>query len=103
MPHPTESTLLDNQDGRLNAVTMTDHLSASLDELSADMIAIIFGYLAPEVIMGLRQVCVKWRDAAKKAIISSNFEVNSVEKFNVMIFMTTALPNMQQIWKLQIR
>ena len=98
MPHPTESTLLDGRNDRLNAMTMAHHLLASLDELDADVIAIMFGYLAPEAIMPLRRVCTKWRDAAKKAIVPlTDFVVDDEKKFNVMISMTTALPNMQQI------
>mmetsp|Transcript_31816 Transcript_31816/g.53859 ORF Transcript_31816/g.53859 Transcript_31816/m.53859 type:complete len:383 (-) Transcript_31816:26-1174(-) len=98
MPHPTESRLLDGQNDRLNAATMVNHLSASLDELHADVIAIMFGYLAPEAIMPLRRVCTKWRDAAKKAIVPlTDFVVDGEKKINAMASMATALPNMQQI------
>ena len=71
---------------------------ASFDEVSADEVAIIFGFLPRQDIMHLRRVCTTWRDAAKKTLVPlTAFAVNSVRSYNAMRAMSTALPNLQQL------
>ena len=68
-----------------------------LDYLSADVIEHILGCLGPVDIMRAR-CCMKWREAAKKTIVPIiNFHVNSVDKYNAMAAMATALPNLQKL------
>ena len=71
----------------------------TVDKVSTDGIAIIFGFLTPEDIMRLRQVCSRWKDAAKKTIVppSITIVVNSVDKYRAMAAMTEWLPNLQQL------
>eukprot|EP00984_Skeletonema_dohrnii_P025875 scaffold15094_cov223-Skeletonema_dohrnii-CCMP3373.AAC.5 len=70
----------------------------TVEQLSADAVAIIFGYLPHQDIMRVRRVCTTWRDAAKKTIVPpSDFEVDSVRSYNAMRVMATALPNFQQL------
>ena len=67
------------------------------EELSADEVAIIFGFLCYTDIMHAR-VCSTWREAAKKTRVPpTEFVVDSVSSFNAMRAMSTALPNLQQI------
>ena len=69
----------------------------SFDDLSTDEVAIIFGYLPPADIMRAR-LNKKMREAATKTIVPpTNFVVNSVGKYNALVAMATALPNLQQI------
>jgi len=69
----------------------------SAEELSTDEVAIIFSFLPPEDIIRAR-VCTTWRDAAKKTLVPlTEFEVNSVRKYNAMRVMSSALPNLQQL------
>mmetsp|Transcript_37379 Transcript_37379/g.76322 ORF Transcript_37379/g.76322 Transcript_37379/m.76322 type:complete len:107 (-) Transcript_37379:253-573(-) len=46
-----------------------DDLAAMANELSDDVVAIIFGCLPPEDTMRMRGVCKKWREAAKKTLV----------------------------------
>mmetsp|Transcript_30519 Transcript_30519/g.61249 ORF Transcript_30519/g.61249 Transcript_30519/m.61249 type:complete len:433 (-) Transcript_30519:282-1580(-) len=70
--------------------------NASLNDLSADELAMIFGCLGPIEILPLRRVCHKWSDAAKKTIVPlTNFRVGSGKAYHVMRTMATALPNLQ--------
>ena len=72
--------------------------NASLNDLSADELAMIFGCLGPVNIMPLRRVCHKWGDAAKKTIVSlTKFMVDNEKSYNVMRTMATALPNLQHL------
>eukprot|EP00984_Skeletonema_dohrnii_P031654 scaffold24446_cov97-Skeletonema_dohrnii-CCMP3373.AAC.3 len=72
--------------------------AAMANELSGDIIAIIFGCFPPEDIMRMRHVCKKWREAAKTTIVPmADFSVDSVRKYNAMRAMTTALPHLQQL------
>jgi hypothetical protein len=78
-----------------NEMHFTD---GTANKLSGDEVAIIFSFLTPKVIMRLRRVCSKWRDATQITIVPlTEFEVNSVETYNAMRVMSTALPNLQQI------
>eukprot|EP00984_Skeletonema_dohrnii_P029502 scaffold20195_cov75-Skeletonema_dohrnii-CCMP3373.AAC.2 len=66
--------------------------------LSADEFACILGFLPPKQIMCLRRVCKTWREAAKKTIVPIvDFHVNSIDKYNALNVMATAMPNLQQI------
>jgi len=76
---------------RSGGSSVTEHL----DDLSADVIEHILGCLGPVDIMRAR-CCKKWRAAAKETIVPIiNFHVNSVEKYNAIAAMATALPNLQ--------
>eukprot|EP00984_Skeletonema_dohrnii_P034512 scaffold33581_cov220-Skeletonema_dohrnii-CCMP3373.AAC.4 len=66
------------------------------EKLSADEVAIIFGFLSHVDIMRAR-VCTTWREGAKKTLVSTGFVVNSERSFNLMTVMSTALPNLQQL------
>ena len=69
------------------------------EKLSADEVAIIFGFLSHADIMRAR-VCTTWRDAAKKTLVpptDTDFRVNSMRSYNAMRVMATALPNLQQL------
>eukprot|EP00984_Skeletonema_dohrnii_P034363 scaffold33538_cov179-Skeletonema_dohrnii-CCMP3373.AAC.8 len=78
-----------------------DDAEASSDArpiLSADEFACILGFLPPKQIMCLRRVCKTWREAAKKTIVPIvDFHVNSIDKYNALNVMATAMPNLQQI------
>ncbi len=71
---------------------------------TADIANMILSYLGWADIMRAR-VSRKWREAAKMTIVvpqtpsdtASAFVVDSVDKFNAMRVISTALPNMQQI------
>ncbi len=77
----------------------------SVDEL-ADVLAIIFSFFRFNEIMLLRCVNKQWREAAKQTIVPSvpwtpflkPFCVDSVEKYNGVSVMSTALPNLQQLY-----
>jgi hypothetical protein len=61
-----------------------------------EVVAIIFSFLPPVEIMCLRRVCTTWRDAVKKTLVPmTEFDFNSVRKYNAMRVMSTALPNLQ--------
>ena len=102
MPHHKKSRLDDRLDGPVaNAAVsaVVDRYTATTaNELSGDVVAIIFGCFPPEDIMRMRRVCKKWREAAKTTIVPmAEFRMNSVDKYNAMAAMTTSLPNLQQI------
>jgi len=69
----------------------------SFDDLGTDVLANIFGCLPPKDIMRAR-LNKKMREAAKKTIVPlANFSIDSVDKYNAMAAMTTALPNIQYL------
>jgi len=94
------------EDGQQNGGGMTtddDDNSSSFDRLGTDALANIFGFLLPEDIM-LARLNKKMREAAKKTIVPlTDFVVDSartgdsVRKYNALVAMSTALPNLQQI------
>ena len=95
MPHPEENKM----GGHLNDdVVVTDSaFVASFDNL-VDVLPNILGFLPPKDIMRQRRVCRKCSEAAKKTIVPlTDFRLNSVEKYNAMVVMTRALPNLQQL------
>jgi hypothetical protein len=71
---------------------------ASIESLSGDVLANIFGFLLPRDIMNAR-VNNKMRDAAKITIVPPTYElvVDSVKRYNAMNVMATALPNLPKI------
>jgi len=98
MPHHKKPRL-DGPAANATISAVVEHNAASAaNELSGDVIAIIFGFFPPDDIMRMRRVCRKWREAAKKTIVPmADFGVDSVVKYNAMRVMTTALPNLQQL------
>eukprot|EP00985_Skeletonema_marinoi_P006901 scaffold3013_cov112-Skeletonema_marinoi.AAC.7 len=81
-----------------NDMILTDDETA--EELSADEVAIIFGFLSPYDIMHAR-VCTTWRDAAKKTVVPPSYEsyykIYNVRSYNAVRAMSTALPNLDQL------
>jgi hypothetical protein len=70
---------------------------ASIESLSGDLLANIFGFLLPQEIMCVR-LNRKMREAAKITIVPpAEFVVDSLRKYNSMSVMATALPNLQKI------
>eukprot|EP00984_Skeletonema_dohrnii_P035026 scaffold34598_cov85-Skeletonema_dohrnii-CCMP3373.AAC.2 len=89
---------LDGKRADAAVATCDDYLVAMANELSGDVVAIIFGCFPPKEIMHMRRVCKKWREAAKRTIVPPTvFDVNSLDKYNALVAMATALPNLQQI------
>jgi hypothetical protein len=101
MPRSKKPRLLDAADNHVGSGGSEIVGAATADDLSVAIKAMIFGYFSTVDIMHLRCVCKKWREAAKKTIVpyssQSNFYVDSVNKYNGMRVMTTALPNLQQL------
>jgi len=98
MPHHKKSRL-DGPvaDAAVSAVKDRDS-AAMANELSGDVVAIIFGFFPPEDIMRMRCVCKKWREAAKRTIVPmADFSVDSVDEYNAIRVMATVLPNLQQL------
>ena len=101
MSRPKKPRLLEERSdthvgGGDNAVI--ERSSATVDDLSAEMKAIIFGYFGPTEIMCLRCVCKKWREAAKKTIVpQAPFSVSTIDTYNAMRVMTRAIPNLQRL------
>ena len=63
-----------------------------------DVLPNILGFLTPEDIMRQRRVCKNCNDATRKTVVPlANFRVNSLNKYNAMVVMTRAMPNLQQI------
>ena len=102
MPRPNKKQRRLLEDGQSHetepAVDHDDDIVAgSIDDLSTDELANIFGYLSPEDIMRAR-LNNKMREAATKTIVPpTDFVVDNVKKYNAMAAMATALPNLQMI------
>ena len=101
MSRPKKPRLLEERSdthvgGGDNAVI--ERSSPTVDDLSAEMKAIIFGYFGPAEIMCLRCVCKKWSEAAKKTIVpQAPFSVSTIDTLNAMGVMTRELPNLQRL------
>ena len=112
MPRPTKKKRLDGQQSA--AAADIDILVSCFDDLSIDELAHIFGFLPVEDIMRLRRINKKTVEAARITHVPmvdidydrfyffhyctpGYFSVHSVEKYNAMRNMTTALPNLQQL------
>jgi hypothetical protein len=98
MPHPEEKKrrLLHRND----AVTASDVLSASLDDIGVDVLAKIYGFLPIENIMCLRGINKKSREAVKMTLVPPTalcFCVDNEDNYNAMRVITRAMPNIQQI------
>ena len=66
---------------------------ANFDELAG-----VFAFLRPEELMiCVRCVCKRWKEVAREMIVSTEFAVDSVGKYNLMRLMARDLPNLQQI------
>ena len=72
--------------------------------LSANMLAMIFGFLPVKEIMRSRRVCSDWKEAAKGTFVPfknycsyDEFNVWNTDTLRAMQAMTTALPNLQQL------
>ena len=100
MPHPPKKQRLQCHQQNVDLPDDDGNNSfpaATFDDLS-DMLANIFEFFTPQGIMRLRCVRKEWREAAKKAIVPlSPFCVDGDNKYNAMVVMTDALPNLQQI------
>jgi hypothetical protein len=75
----------------------TDESCPSINALSTDVVAKILGYLdGPEEIM-LSRVCKKMRDAATNVIVpATDFRIDCVRRYNLVLAMRRALPNTQR-------
>ena len=101
MPHP-EKKRRKLQGRRLRtydeAADNNSDFQASIESLSGDVLANIYGFLIPVDIMHAR-LNRKMREAAREAIIPPTYElvVDSAGKCNAMMVMATALPNLPKI------
>jgi hypothetical protein len=96
MPHPEKNKV----GGHLNDVVeaVDDDFLASFGALSVDELANVLEFLPPKDIMRQRRVCRKCSEAATKTIVPlTDFCINSLEKYDRMVVMTRAMPNLQQI------
>ena len=92
----TEELQVQNDSKRRRLEDNHDFL-ASIESLSGDVLANIFGFLRPVDTMRVR-LNRKMREATKITIVPpTDFRVDSVDKYNAMNAMTRALPNLQQI------
>jgi len=102
MPHPEKKRqrLEGCQCNNDEAAADNDNndFQASIESLSGDVLANIFGFLLPQEIMNAR-VNRKMREAAKITIVPPTYEfvVDSVKRYNAMNVMATALPNLPKI------
>ena len=64
---------------------------------SEDILSMIFGFLNLGEIMLARSICKRWRQAAIVADPNTNFEVNSIKRYNAMVMMAEWMPNLQQL------
>jgi hypothetical protein len=95
MPHPEENKMGGHLNG--DVVVADSAFVASFDDL-VDVLPNILGFLPPRDIMRQRRVCRKCSEAVKMVIVPlADFCINSLEKYNAMVVMTRAMPNLQQI------
>eukprot|EP00985_Skeletonema_marinoi_P001686 scaffold682_cov73-Skeletonema_marinoi.AAC.1 len=107
MVPPSERRVRRRLAGSINEANLTaaeaddhehdDDLTATINKLTGNVLAIIFGFLHLKDIMRLRCVCSDWKDAAKGTIVPSEFKVDRMKKIRLMETMTTALPNLQHL------
>jgi hypothetical protein len=71
-------------------------LNAEFDQLD-DLLVNILEFLPIHEIMCDRRVSKKWREVIKMVVPHGDFRVDSVEEYDAMGVMTTALPNLQHI------
>ena len=96
MPHSTKKQRIEVN---RTIVELVDcNFLASFGDLSVDVQANIFSYLAVNDIMRSRRINKKTMEAVKMRIIPPvDFCVNSVEKYNAVNVMTRVMPTLQQI------
>jgi len=97
MPNPEEEKrrLLHSNDAVEDG---NDFPPASFDDLGVDVLANIYAFLPLVNIMCSRCINKKSREAVKITIPPPHdFVVDSLEKYNGMVVMTEAMPNLQQI------
>ncbi len=89
--------MLEEGHQRNDAVAAND-LLASFDVLSVDVLANIYGFLSLEDIMCKRRINKKSMDAVRNTVVPPTyFHVDTVKKYNAMVVMTRAMPNLQKI------
>eukprot|EP00984_Skeletonema_dohrnii_P002900 scaffold983_cov96-Skeletonema_dohrnii-CCMP3373.AAC.7 len=73
-----------------------DDLTATINQLTGNVLTTIFGFLPLTLkdILRLRCVCSDWKEAAKGTFFPSEFHVDSVHKFRAM---ETLSPNLQHL------
>ncbi len=97
MPRSKKLRLIDASLVIRRSRRVAGRLSATFDDLGVDELAIIFSFLPREEIMCAR-LNKTMRAAAKEVILSkTDFVVNNIRRYNLMVAMSTALPNIQQI------
>ena len=99
MPHPEKKRQRLEGHGCNNDEAAADnYFQASIESLSGDVLANVFGFLLPVDIMNAR-LNRKMREAAKITIIPLSYEfvVDSLSRYNFMRVMIAALPNLQKI------
>ena len=93
-----EQMMLEEGHQRNDAVAAND-LLASFDVLSVDVLANIYGFLSLEDIMCKRRINKKSMDAVRNAVVPPTyFYVDTVKKYNAMVVMTRAMPNLQKVF-----
>jgi hypothetical protein len=86
------------QNNHAATVKFLRHLDSSLNDLSVDELATIFGFLPPKQIMRMRRVSKRWGEAVKKSSVPRvDFVVQDVPSYNAMNAMTGALPNLEKM------
>ncbi len=96
MPPRSKKPRLKNTSPPRRSRRVAGRLNATFDDLGVDELAHILGFLGPFEIMCARQN-KKMMEAAKHTIVRNRFVVDSVKKYNALVAMSTALPNLQQI------
>ncbi len=96
--HPLKKQRLDDGGHQRNDVmAAAKDYAVTFDDL-ANVLPNILGFLQPNDIMRQRRVCRKCSEAATKTIVPrANFRVNSLRRYNGMVAMTRAMPNLQKI------
>ena len=90
--------MLEEGHQRNDAVAAND-LLASFDVLSVDVLANIYGFLSLKDIMCKRRINKKSMDAVRNTVVPPTYlKVDTVKKYNAMVVMTRAMPNLQKIF-----
>lgn len=76
-------------------LAVADDSTTAANQLSGNVLAIIFGFLPLKDVMRSRRVCSDWKEAAKGTVITSEFEVRTVQNFRSMELI--AIPNLQHL------
>ncbi len=79
-------------------VTVGDDFVASFDDLSVDVLANVFAFLAVEDNVRSRRINKKTMEAVRKTTVPlSDFCVGSIDNYSAMNVVARAMPNLQQI------